>query len=225
MNGGDEVRPLPYPAIVSQESRALRKQFATAVDRNTEPIVGVLSKVVPASGRALEIASGTGQHVIAFATAFPAIRWQPSDPNTEARDSIAAWIADSGRANVAPPLDLDVTRPDWAAAAGGPYDLMVCINMIHIAPWAACLGLMEGAAMLLGRDGVLYLYGPYRRDGVHTAPSNDAFDRSLRRRNPEWGLRDMAEVADVAAAQGLSWEKTVAMPVNNFSLLFRNTGG
>lgn len=223
MTGGDKKEPSSYLAIVSGENRALRKQFATAVDRNTEPIIGVLSGVVPASGRALEIASGTGQHVVAFAAAFPGIDWQPSDPNAAARDSIAAWVADAGRANVAPPLDIDVTRPGWAAAAQGPYDLVVCINMIHIAPWLACLGLIEGAGTLLPPDGVLYLYGPYRRDGMHTAHSNEAFDRSLRSRNPDWGLRDMAEVAAVAAPYGLTWERTVPMPVNNFSLLFRKT--
>jgi len=224
-DGGQGGARSPYLSVVSEETKGACKQFATAVDRNTAPIIGVLSDVVPASGRALEIASGTGQHVVAFAAAFPRIQWQPSDPNAAARDSIVAWTVDTGRANVAAPLDLDVMRPGWAADAGGPYDLVVCINMIHIAPWMACRGLMEGAGTLLVPNGVLCLYGPYRRDGLHTAPSNEVFDHSLRGRNPEWGVRDMAEVAEVAAAQGLALEKTVAMPVNNFSLLFRKLQG
>ena len=223
MSGGDAKGPSPYRAIVGDETRAARKQFAPAAERNTKPILDVMADVVPTGGRALEIASGTGQHIAAFAAAFAGIHWQPSDPGAEARDSIAARVADAGLDNLSPPLDLDVTRPDWAAAAGGPCDLIVCINMIHIAPWAACLGLMEGAGVLVRPDGVLYLYGPYRRDGAHTAPSNEAFDLSLRVRHPEWGVRGMEEVAAVAAAQGFAWERTVPMPANNFSLVFRKT--
>lgn len=224
MSGGDgKTRSSPGRTVVSAESRAAPKQFATAVARNTEPILGVLRDIIPAEGRALEIASGTGQHVVAFADAFPAIHWQPSDPNAEARASIVAWVTGTGRGNVSPPLEVDVTRTGWSAEAGGPYDLIVCINMIHIAPWAACLGLMEGAGLLLKPGSFLYLYGPYQRAGIHTAPSNEAFDGSLRSRNPEWGVRDMMKVAEVAASHGLILERTVAMPVNNFSLLFRKT--
>lgn len=219
-NGGKSA----YRGIVEAESGGDCRQFATAVARNTEPILGVLRDAVAGEGRALEIASGTGQHVVAFAAAFPAIHWQPSDPNAEARASIVAWVAEAGRANILPPLDIDVTRSGWTAEAGGPYGLIVCINMIHIAPWAACLGLMEGAGLLLEPGGLLYLYGPYQRDGIHTAPSNEAFDRSLKLRHPEWGVRDMAKVEAVAASHGLVLEKTVSMPVNNFSLLFRRAG-
>jgi hypothetical protein len=225
MSGGDAEGPSPYRAIVSEETRAGRKHFASAAERNTKPILDVLREIVPDTGRALEIASGTGQHVAAFAAAFPGIHWQPSDPGAEARDSIAAWVADSGLSNLAPPLDLDVTRPGWQDGAGGPYDLMVCINMIHISPWSACLGLMDGAGMLIDPGGLLCLYGPYKRDGAHTAPSNEAFDQSLRSRNPEWGVRGMEDVAEAAAARGLAWEKTVPMPANNFSLVFRRTAG
>ncbi len=225
MSGGDSEGPSPYRAIVSEETRAARKHFASAAARNTQPILDVLAEIVPAAGRALEIASGTGQHIAAFAAAFPGIHWQPSDPGADARDSIAAWVAEAGLANLAPPVDLDVMRPGWQGAAGGPYDLLVCINMIHIAPWAACLGLMEGAGVLLRPDGVLYLYGPYRRDGAHTAPSNEAFDHSLRARHPEWGVRDMEDVAETAAERGLVREKTVPMPAENFSLVFRKTEG
>ncbi|UCH76256.1 MAG: DUF938 domain-containing protein [Rhodospirillales bacterium] len=198
-----------------------RKQFAAAADRNAGPILDVLRDIIPTGGRALEIASGTGQHVVAFAAAFPEIDWQPSDPGAEARDSISAWIADAGRRNVLPPLDIDVTRAGWATSAHGPYDLIVCINMIHIAPWEACVGLMRGAGTLLVPDGLLYMYGPYRRDGVHTAPSNAAFDRSLRLRDPDWGVRDLAKVSKAAARNGLSQEAVVPMPANNLSLVFR----
>lgn len=225
-DAGDEKNggPSAYRAIVDAESSGDCRQFATAVARNTEPILGVLRDAVAGEGRALEIASGTGQHVVAFAAAFPAIHWQPSDPIAEARASIVDWLAEAGRGNISPPLGIDVTRPGWAAAAGGPYDLIVCINMIHIAPWAACLGLMEGAGLLLEPGSLLYLYGPYQRDGVHTAPSNEAFDRSLKSRNPAWGVRDIAKVEEAAALHGLVLEGTVPMPVNNFSLLFRKTG-
>ncbi len=225
MSGDNEKGPSPYRAIVSEATRTERKQFAAAAERNTAPILSVLESIVPGTGRALEIASGTGQHCAAFAAAFPGVHWQPSDPSAEARASIAAWVEHSGHPNLARPLDIDVTRPDWAAGAGGPYDLIVCINMVHISPWAACLGLIAGTGALLETTGRLYLYGPYRRDGAHTAPSNEAFDRSLRTRNPQWGVRDMGEVAEVAAAQGLEWEQTVPMPANNFSLVFRKTGG
>jgi hypothetical protein len=212
--------PPPRGAALGEAGTGPR-QFAPAAERNTGPIIDVLRGIVPATGRALEIASGTGQHAAAFAAAFPGIQWQPSDPSAEARASIAAWVAESGLSNLAPPLDLDVTRPDWTTAGVGPWDLLVCINMIHISPWAACLGLMRGAGVLLRRDGLLCLYGPYRRDGTHTAPSNEAFDRSLRARNPEWGLRDMGDVAEAAAVHGLAWESTVSMPANNVTLLFR----
>lgn len=210
-----------YLAADSEKTGSGRKQYASAAERNTAPILGILSKVVPASGQALEIASGTGQHIAAFAAAFPNIRWQPSDRMPGSRASIAAWAGEAGVDNLAAPLDLDTTRPAWWANAGGPYDLIVCINMIHIAPWEACLGLMDGAEAMLRTNGALYLYGPYRRDGAHTAPSNEAFDRSLRMYDPAWGVRAMEDVAEAAAARGLSWERTEPMPANNFSLVFR----
>ena len=181
----------------------------------------MLRGVVPAAGRALEIASGTGQHVASFAVAFPDIQWQPSDPSGDARASVDAWVADAGLANVAPALALDTTEGDWDAAIEPGLALAVCINMIHIAPWAACEGLLCGAGRLLRPGGLLYLYGPWKRDGVHTAPSNEAFDRSLRTRNPEWGVRDLADVAAAAATQGLSLERTVEMPANNLSVVLR----
>jgi hypothetical protein len=223
VSGGDEKRWPPYHAALGEEGEPGPRRFAAAAERNTKPILDVLGGAVPATGCALEIASGTGQHIAAFAAAHPGIHWQPSDPSTEARGSITAWGAYIGLANLAPPLDIDVTRPGWQDGAGGPYELIICINMIHISPWAACLGLMDGVGALLRPNGVLYLYGPYRRGGTHTAPSNEAFDRSLRSHNPDWGVRDLADVAASAAVHGLEMERTVEMPANNLSLLFRKT--
>jgi hypothetical protein len=211
----------PYLVAVSDETRSARKHHAPAAARNVMPIIDVLRDIVPESGRALEIASGTGQHVAAFAEAFPGIDWQPSDSAAEARESIAAWVREAGLRNLNPPLDLDAIQDGWQQAVAGELDLVVCINMVHIAPWAACVGLMKGAGAALSEGGVLYLYGPFMRNGAHTAPSNHAFDVSLRGRDPAWGVRDMVEVANVANAHGLSLDKTVAMPANNFSLILR----
>ena len=195
--------------------------FAPAAARNEAPIVDVLRDVLPPTGRALEIGSGPGQHVAAFARAFPAIDWRPSDPDARARDSIAARIADTGLDNVADPLDIDVTRPDWDAALDGPRDAIVCINVLHITPWAVAEGLMRGAGRLLNPGGILYLYGPYKRDGQHTAPSNAAFDASLRHRDPAWGIRDIADVTACTEAHGLALDRVIDMPRDNFSLVFR----
>ena len=197
------------------------RRFAPAAQRNTEPILGVLREVLPASGIALEIGSGSGQHAVAFAEAFPGLDWQPSDPETQARASIAVRVADAGLDNLAEPLDLDVTAPDWDAALDGPCDAIVCINVLHITPWAVAEGLMRGAGRLLAPGGIVYLYGPYKRDGQHTAPSNAAFDASLRHRDPAWGIRDIADVAACTEAHGLALDRVIDMPRDNFSLVFR----
>jgi SAM-dependent methyltransferase len=216
--------PSPYRVVVSEETRSAAKHHAPAAARNTGPILEVLRGFLPEAGRALEIASGTGQHAAAFAEAFPGIVWQPSDQDETARDSIAAWVAEAGLGNLRAPVEVDVMGTDWRRAVDSGIDLVVCINMIHISPWEACEGLMEGAGVLLRAGGLLYLYGPYKRDGRHTAPSNVAFDESLRGRNPGWGIRDIAEVAAAAGLHGMTLEKTVAMPANNFSLVFRKAG-
>jgi hypothetical protein len=192
------------------------RRFAPAAARNREPILDVLRAHLPASGTALEIASGSGEHAVAFAAAFPTLVWQPSDPDPANRESIAAWIAAAGAPNLLPPIDLDATGEIWPLATA---DAVVCINMIHIAPWSACLGLLRGAARLLAPGGLLYLYGPFMRDGAHTAPSNAAFDESLRARDPAWGVRDLGAVSD--AAQGFARPAVIAMPANNLSVLFR----
>jgi SAM-dependent methyltransferase len=213
-------RACPRPALrktpIAQHADARRIAPATA--RNREPILAVLRPQLPAAGTVLEIASGSGEHVVAFARTLPDLVWQPSDPSPEARDSIAAWTAAERLQNVRPPLDLDVSMSDWAV---DDVDAVLCINMIHISPWGATEGLMRGAGRLLEPGGLLYLYGPFRRSGVATAPSNEAFDSDLRRRDARWGLRDLEAVADCAGAEGLILEQVVDMPANNLSLLFR----
>jgi SAM-dependent methyltransferase len=204
-----------------QPPDASRRRHAPAAERNREPILAVLREHLPHNGRALEIASGTGQHATAFARAFPGIEWLASDPDASARESIAAWAAETGVSNLAAPLDLDVTAPDWFEAFDASFDAVLAINLIHIAPWTATEGLLKGAGALLRREGVLYLYGPYRRGGEHTAESNAAFDAQLRAQNPAWGIRDIDEVERAAAAHGLRRDAVVAMPANNFSLVFR----
>ncbi|MFW6051324.1 MAG: DUF938 domain-containing protein [Myxococcota bacterium] len=194
------------------------RRHAPATARNREPILGVLRRVLPDGGTVLEVASGTGEHACFFAAALPELEWQPSDPDPAARASIAAWAADAGLANLRHPLALDAATHPWPV---GRADAVVCINMIHIAPWSACEGLMRGATRVLPDGGVLVTYGPYRIDGVHTAPSNEAFDASLRSRDPTWGVRDVADVARIADEAGLRLEERIPMPANNFSLVFR----
>ncbi|MBX3476404.1 MAG: DUF938 domain-containing protein [Brevundimonas sp.] len=190
-----------------------------AAARNAGPILSILRAHLPARGRVLEIAAGSGQHALAFSTALPGLDWTPSDPGAEARASIAAWRGAKGPPNLAPPLALDALDPaTWPA---GPFDALVCINMIHISPWAAAQGLMTLAGRALAPGGLLYLYGPYREAGVETAPSNLAFDADLKRRDPAWGLRDVADVDALAQDHGLARTLRVAMPANNLSLLFR----
>jgi hypothetical protein len=191
---------------------------APAVARNRDPILAVLRDVLPAAGIVLEIASGSGEHAVHFAAALPHLAWQPTDPDSEARGSIAAHAARAGLANLLPPLELDASAPVWPVTRA---DALVSINMIHIAPWRATQGLMAGAARLLSAGSPLYLYGPYREHGRHTAPSNAAFDASLQARNPAWGVRDLDAVVALAAEHGLTLQHTVAMPANNLSVIFR----
>ena len=194
------------------------RQHAPAAERNRQPILAVLERVLPATGTVLEIASGTGQHAVHFAAALPQLIWQPSDPGEEARASIAAWTAHNGLANVRAPLALDVRNASWGIDAA---DAIVCINMIHISPWESAQALIGGAGRLLQTGGVLFLYGPYRRGGAHTAPSNAAFDAQLRSRDPSWGVRDMEDVVALADAAGFDSDERVEMPANNFCLVFR----
>lgn len=191
-----------------------------AAARNAAPILAVLRAHLPACARVLEIASGSGEHALAFARALPATTWTPSDPSPEARASIAAWTADAGLANLEAALDIDAARPDlWPPVQ---TQVVFCANMIHISPWSATEGLMAGAAVVLpDPGGLLVLYGPYRETDVPLAPSNAAFDDSLKSRNPDWGLRDLAEVVALAKSHGLHLTRRVEMPANNLMLLFR----
>ncbi len=189
-----------------------------ATARNRQPILTVLQRVLPPRARVLELASGAGEHAVFFAASMPGIAWQPSDPDDEARASIAAWIEAERVTNVLAPIALDVCADDWGVA--GPFDALVAINMIHISPWRATLGLMRGAARLLREQGLLFTYGPYIRHGRHTAPSNEAFDASLKTRNPAWGVRDVADVESAARENGLQLREIVEMPANNLSLVF-----
>jgi SAM-dependent methyltransferase len=194
-------------------------QSSPAVARNRDPILAVLRRVLPAPGTVLEIASGTGEHAVYFAAALAHLTWQPTDPDPDARASIAAYREASQLPNLKPVLALDACAPEWPVTRA---DAIVSINMIHIAPWSAAEGLMAGAGRRLAGGGVLYLYGPFKENGVHTAPSNAAFDASLRTRDPEWGVRDTGEVAALARRNGLALVERVVMPANNLSLVFRH---
>lgn len=193
------------------------KRHAPATERNREPLLAVLREVLPASGTLLEVASGTGQHAAFFARAFPGLTWQPTDADPEALESIDAWCTGEGLANVLPARGLDATADAWPVEHA---DAMLCVNMIHIAPWTACQGLMRGAARVLRPGGRLVLYGPYFVEGKETAPSNLAFDESLRARDPSWGVRELGAVAAEAARNGLQRERVVEMPSNNLTVVF-----
>ena len=192
--------------------------YAPAVTRNRDPILEVLRAILPGEGLVLEIASGSGEHVVHFAAQLPELTFQPSDLGTEARASIGAWTAASGAKNILAPLALDATATPWPIARA---DAILCINMIHISSWTATEGLFAGARALLPEGAPLFLYGPYRRNGAHTAPSNAAFDESLRAQNPEWGVRNLETVAACAAQAGFSAPQIFEMPANNLSVIFR----
>jgi SAM-dependent methyltransferase len=190
---------------------------SAAAERNKDPILTVLESVLPQSGRVLEIASGTGQHVCFFAQNLPEIRWQPTEPDESSREAIAIRIREADLTNVAPPIALDVLEPLWPLE--GNFDAVLCINMIHISPWPATHALCRGAARHLGTQGRLVLYGPYLENGT-AVQSNLDFDASLKRRNAEWGLRELDEVTRVANAHGLQRQQIVRMPANNLTVVF-----
>ncbi len=202
---------------IATEAGVEAKKVAPAAARNRDAILAVVRAMLPDAGNVLEIASGSGEHIVHFARSLPHLHWQPSDPEPAALASIAAWSAEAALPNVAPPVMLDVISPDWPVAGA---DAILCINMIHIAPWEATIGLMSGAGRLLAPGAPLYLYGPFEEDDIPLAPSNAEFDASLRARDPEWGLRHVDDVAGVAARHGLALRKRLAMPANNVSLIF-----
>lgn len=198
------------------------RQYATATQRNRQPILDVLLKVLSDQGNILEIASGTGEHGIFFAPHVSPRQWIPSEPNPLLRASICAWQDEFPAENLHPPLDIDVRNDRWSIEdQETKIEAIVNINMIHIAPWNACLGLMAGAGRILPSGGILYLYGPFKRNGKHTAPSNQAFDQSLQTSNSEWGVRDLTEVTTIAKSQGLELAEIISMPANNFSVIWR----
>jgi SAM-dependent methyltransferase len=195
------------------------RQYAPSAARNRDPIWSVLQPHLPQRGFVLEVASGSGEHTVHFARlAGPRLTFQPSDLDAQARASIDAWVETSGLANIRPALALDAAADVWPIAHAG---VIVCINMIHISPWASAVGLVRGAVRVLSPGGLLFLYGPYRHEGRHTAPSNEAFDADLRRRNPLWGVRDLEAVAELAADAGFGAPVIAEMPANNLSILFR----
>ena len=195
----------------------MAKRFAPAAERNKHALLDVLRRVLPASGTVLEIASGTGQHAAFFSAELPRLTWQPSDPSEDARSSIASWVEDEGRANLLPPLTVDARQRVWPIEQA---DAVLCVNMIHIAPFQSTEGLFEGASRLLVPGTPLITYGPYRLHGEHTATSNEAFDLSLRGRDPSWGVRDVDELAEVASRTGFVLSEKFAMPANNMTLIW-----
>lgn len=199
------------------------RQFAPATQRNREVILEILLQILPASGTILEIASGTGEHAVYFAPHLKPRKWLPSDPNPRSRASIAAWIAHSPSDNLYPPFDFDASASVWTLPDTTPITAIVNINMIHISPWGACLGLMAQSDRILPPGGILYLYGPFKQNKEHTSPSNAAFDSSLRAQNPNWGVRDLDDVVAAAKARNLHLINTYQMPANNLSVVFQHT--
>ncbi|WP_428627835.1 DUF938 domain-containing protein [Sphingopyxis sp.] len=208
------------PPWMPGDGGAADKRYAPATQRNRDAIAAVLAEWLPGAGTVLEVASGSGEHVVHFAATFPALRWQPSDPDPAGLISIAAWCNEAGLPNIAPPLALDTVAPDWPIARA---DAILCINMVHISPWAATLGLFAGAARLLPAGAPLILYGPYIEPDVPTADSNIGFDASLQMRDPAWGLRNTDDVKAAAAKAGLAFTARRAMSANNLMLLFHRT--
>ncbi|MBE9078706.1 DUF938 domain-containing protein [Romeria aff. gracilis LEGE 07310] len=210
------------------------RQYAAAPERNQQPILEVLQQQLPRSGTVLEVASGTGQHALFLAPRLAPRHWLPSDPNPVLRQSIRAWAATAPTPTLHPPLDLDVQATSWPVedarltAGVGPVELppicaIAAINLIHISPWAACLGLLAGAQRILPPGGILYLYGPYRQNGQHTGPSNAAFDAMLQQQNSDWGVRDLETVQADAAKRGLQPQAVIPMPAYNLSVIFTRT--
>lgn len=222
MTGSDDDTPgeRPPTALEDRGTEPNGRLRSPSAARNRGPIADVLEARLPEKAWVLEIGSGTGEHGLALCERRPDITWRPSDQDADARASIAAWAAD-GPAGLLPPLEIDARAADWGADASGPFDAVVSMNMIHIAPWEACLGLLRGAGQALAPGGFLFLYGPFQRGGAHTAPSNADFDASLKARDPAWGVRDLDAIAEAAAPHGLTLAETVAMPANNLSVLFR----
>ena len=206
------------PQLFTLNAGPEAKRHAPATARNRDAIADMLSGILPASGTILEIASGTGEHIVHFAGAFPHLLWQPSDHDVLGLESISAWSAEAGLPNLLPPVLIDASAPDWPVARA---DALLCINMVHISPWAATAGLLRNAVRVLGPSEPLCIYGPFRQRDVPLAESNAAFDASLRQQNPEWGLRSVEDINQTASENGLRLDQIVEMPANNLLLVFR----
>ncbi len=213
-----EARSGPRPWMPGDDAPLGEKRHAPATQRNVDAILALLHDVLPDAGTVLEIASGSGEHVVAFARAFPSLTFQPSDPDPQAMTSIAAHRAEAGLGNLAAPIALDVRDAAWPIAQA---DAILAINMVHISPWEATLGLLDGASRLLPKGAPLYLYGAYWQDGVERAPSNVNFDANLRARNPAWGIRRIEDVTAAAQPLGLVLDRVAPMPANNLSVILR----
>ena len=212
---------------VAHEQRGMsadQRMFSPSAARNSAPILEFIKSVLPTTGLVLEIGCGTGEHAVCFAQAMPNLIWQPSDTDTDARASTASWIKYVGLKNVLTPLDINVCSTLWGVEETAPFDAIISINMIHIAPWAASLGMFAGAGRLLCDAGLLILYGPFMRGGVHNAVSNADFDASLKARNPSWGVRDLDDLEHVGEASGLSLHEMIEMPSNNAIVVFSKGG-
>jgi hypothetical protein len=209
----------PTPFVMEPEPGDPRRS-APHVARNTGPIIDVLRGILPDTGTVLEIASGSGEHARAFARAFPHLLWQPSDADPVALRSVDAWRSAEGAPNLLAPVPLDAATGEWPVERA---DAILCINMVHISPWVSTVGLMRGASGLLDKGAPLYLYGAYFREGVETAPSNIAFDRSLRERNPDWGVRRLEYVVAEAERNGFRLDAVAEMPANNLSVVLRKS--
>jgi cyclopropane fatty-acyl-phospholipid synthase-like methyltransferase len=215
----NERKPITLEADQASDGDRL---FSPAAARNRDPVLQVLREVLPAEGSVLEIASGSGEHVTYFAKHLPGLRWQPSEFDERSRRSVRAWIAHEASSNVAAPIGIDASTTDWGIE-DRRFDAILSMNMIHIAPWAVAVGLFMGAGRLLEPGGILFLYGPFKQGGVHHARSNEEFDRTLRSRDPDWGVRDIDDLTALASANGLRFVRSVAMPANNQSLIFEKT--
>ena len=211
------------PFYMSDDAHDDGREFAPAVQKNREPILALLKAHLPKSGTVLEIASGTGEHGAYFIPRLPNLYWQPTDYDIHRMDSINAWCKHADCTRLLPPQELDTTSEAWLAGVDlpAPITAMLSCNMIHIAPWDAAIGLMTGAGRILHEGGTLILYGPYMKDGAHTAPSNADFDAMLKSRNPAWGLRDVNDVVALANEHGLELRHEISMPSNNTALIFK----
>lgn len=214
----------PRETALEERSASGERQFSPSAARNRDPIRDVFLTTMPKVGKILEIGGGTGEHAVHIAAAAPALSWHTGDPDPAARASIAAWRGHAKLSNLKGPHAIDVTAPTWGVEDNAPFDGLVSINMVHIAPFAAAKGLFAGAGRLLRCGGALFLYGPFSRAGAQTAPSNAAFDASLKHRNPAWGLRDIEnDLTPLAQKNGLRLETIVEMPANNLSVIFCRT--